>query len=177
MFVRIVKLAAVSIYSLGLFGATWPDCKPLAKTTQSHAFWKRFTDDLGAAPFPGNFSVCIGRSYFFEVKSGAKMASALDRNNNRILLRSNQSQLLIHEMAHLYLDLRWKILPYSISEPLVQAMAQTDKCELTPKRHPSHESIRAAWRDRANLSPCELRDLLRAILFSDNGLRETLPLR
>lgn len=105
------------------------------------------------------------------------MVSALDRPKSRILLRANKLQPLIHEMAHLYLDLRWKILPYAVSEPFVQALAHAEKCQLPLQRYSSGESIRAAWKDRENLSRCELQGLLRSILLSGGDLRETLPLR
>ena len=177
MFARIAKLAAVSIFSVAVSGALWPDCKPLAKTVGSQTFWKHFTDQLGDTPFPAKFSVCTGRSYFFEIKGGAKMLSALDRQKGRILRRDEKLQPLMHELAHLYLDLRWKILPYSVSEPLVSAMAEPEKCGPGAGKYMAPQAIKDAWRGRANLSRCDLLDLLRSVLQADAEVREALPLR
>ena len=177
MFARIAKLAAVSIFSSAAFGALWPDCTALAKTAGSQAFWKHFTDQLGDLPFPANFSVCTGRNYFFEIKGGAKMVSALDRQKGRILRRDEKLQPLMHELAHLYLDLRWKVLPYSVSEPLVVALADTTKCEIQSGKYVESAAMQKAWKNRANLSACELMDLLRSVLRAENSMREALPLR
>lgn len=177
MFARIAKLAAVSIFSTAVFGALWPDCKPLAKVVGSQTFWKHFTGELGDIPFPAKFSVCTGRNYFFEVKGGAKMLSVLDRQKGRILRRDNKLQPLMHELAHLYLDLRWKVLPYSVSEPLVLTMVETEKCETRPEKYAAPEIIQNAWKDRANLSRCELMNLLRSVLMAESSVREALPLR
>lgn len=177
MFARIAKLAAVSIFSFAVFGALWPDCKSLAKTAGSQTFWEHLASQLGDLPFPADFSVCTGRTYFFEVKGGAKMVSALDRKRARILRRDNQLQPLMHELAHLYLDLRWKVLPYSVSEPLVLAMAHPEKCEILAEKHTQPEAIQSAWKNRANLSRCELMALLRSALMADKSVRDALPLR
>lgn len=177
MFARIAKLAAVSIFSAAVFGALWPDCKPLAKIAGSRTFWKHFTDQLGDIPFPADFSVCTGQKYFFEIKGGAKMTSALDRNRARILLRNHQLRPLMHELAHLYLDLRWRILPYSVSEPLVVALTEPEKCQLAATRYISPESIRNGWKDRKSLPRCDLLDLLRAVLSAEGTTRDALPLR
>jgi hypothetical protein len=149
----------------------------LAKTAGSRTFWKHLTDQLGDLPFPADFSVCTGRSYFFEVKGGAKMVSALDRKRTRILRRDNQLQPLMHELAHLYLDLRWKVLPYSVSEPLVLAMAVPEKCDITSEKYAPPEAMQNAWKNRANLSRCEQLNLLRTVLQTEAGVRDALPLR
>ena len=139
--------------------------------------WRHLTDQLGDIPFPADFSVCTGQKYFFEIKDGAKMVSVLDRQRARILRRINALQPLAHELAHLYLDMRWKILPYSVSEPFVLAMAEPEKCHLAAAKYTSPESISNAWKDRKSLTRCGLFDLLRAVLLADGAVRDTLPLR
>ena len=105
------------------------------------------------------------------------MLSALDRQKGRILRRDEKLQPLMHELAHLYLDLRWKILPYSVSEPLVSAIAEPEKCGPSTGRYITPQAIKDAWRERTHLSRCELLDLLRSVLRADAGVREALPLR
>lgn len=105
------------------------------------------------------------------------MLSALDRQKGRILRRDEKLQPLMHELAHLYLDLRWKILPYSVSEPLVSAMAEPEKCGPGAGKYMAPQAIKDAWRGRANLSRCDLLDLLRSVLQADAEVREALPLR
>lgn len=173
-FVRTVKPVTVSIFSLLLCCSLSAECKPLAATTGAQTFWRLFSESFGAASFPNELSVCTGRSYFFEVKGGAKMQSALDRQKSRILRRDNKLKPLMHEMAHVYLDMRWKVLPYPVSEPFALALADPVKCALTT---PAPGSLHDRWHARAELQRCELLQLLKDVLMADAQTRDSLPLR
>lgn len=83
----------------------------------------------------------------------------------------------MHELAHLYLDLRWRVLPYSVSEPLVAAMTSTESCHTATPANLSGDALVTAWRARADYSPCELNDLLKAVFNAESALRDKLPLR
>ena len=172
-----MRRAAVLIFSIALIGALSAKCEPLSEISGSKLVWNLFTGYFGNVPFPEKMSVCTGRAYFFEIKGGATMRSALDRRRHRILRRDNSQHLLAHELAHVYLDMRWKILPYSVSELFVVAMAEPEKCEMHASNVSSKESIQASWKARASLAPCELLLLLRAILDAEDSVRDALPLR
>ena len=105
------------------------------------------------------------------------MQSALDRKRRRILLRSNDLQFLKHELAHLYLDLRWRILPYSITEPFVLAMANLNRCTLSEAIAQNTRPLVDRWSARADLSACDNLLLLRDVLNSEADTRAALPLR
>ncbi len=105
------------------------------------------------------------------------MVSVLDRKKARILRRDNSLEPLMHELAHLYLDLRWKVLPYPVSEPLVLAMAEPEKCTIDPPKYRDDAAITNAWKSRANLPRCELVNLLHSVLSAESGVRDALPLR
>ncbi len=147
---------------------------PLVKTTGAQTFWRLFNETYGAARFPDELMVCTGRNYFFEIKGGSKMQSALDRKRGRILRRSAKLTDLMHEMAHVYLDMRWQVLPYPVAEPFVLAMSDTAKCTTAPAQT---APLQDRWKARADLPRCELLKLLIDVLNSDAGLRSTLPLQ
>lgn len=102
------------------------------------------------------------------------MRSALDRKKGRILLRDQSLAPLMHEIAHAYLDLRWRVLPYSVAEPFVLAMADTAKCDTLP---PETSDLPDRWRRRNSLSRCELLGLLGDVLSAPAATRDTLPLQ
>jgi len=132
---------------------------------------------FGRIPLPSEIQVCTGKKYFHEIKGGAALKSALDRKRMRILLRDSAIQPFMHELAHLYLDLRWKVLPYSVSEPFAEALAHTDACEPDHNQSLAAEDINRVWRDRGALDRCQLRSLLWAVLHTDTETRNALPLR
>lgn len=168
-----MKPAIVSIFSLLLTAGLAAECKALIHTTGSDTFWKHFSDKFGHLPFPKELEVCTGKKYFFEIKGGARMQSALDRQKRRILRRADKLVPLMHEMAHVYLDLRWRILPYSVSEPFVLAMANTEPC---PGPIVAKTTLAERWRERSQLSRCELLLLLSDVLKADVSARDRLPL-
>lgn len=169
-----MKPATVLIFSLFFSAALAADCKPLAQTTGAASFWKFFTDQFGPARFPEELKTCTGREYFFQVKGGAKMQSALDRKNGRILLRNQSLAALRHEIAHVYLDLRWRVLPYPVAEPLVLAVADPAKCATLP---PATSTLAERWRQRQSLARCELLQLLGDVLNAPAPARDQLPLQ
>lgn len=103
------------------------------------------------------------------------MASALDRQKARIVLRSKNSAHLRHELAHLYLDLAWKVLPYKISEPLVKSMEQQKQCQVQNSVVEGGD-IEARWRERHLANTCKTELLLRDLLRAPKSVREALPL-
>lgn len=153
------------------------ECKPLERTTGAATFWKFYTDTYGAARFPAELSVCTGKKYFYEIKGGAKMTSALDRKNMRILRREGKLRPLMHELAHVYLDIRWQVLPYPVAEPLVAAMEITEKCELAGFKPVPKEILTQRWQDRENLDRCGKVKLIRDVLNSEADIRLGLLVR
>lgn len=105
------------------------------------------------------------------------MLSALDRQRRRILLRQNNQHLLKHELAHLYLDLRWKILPYPVAEPFAVAMESEELCPIADHPLTNEEDLRGAWRTRTGRGTCDLLQLLKEVLKAEAPLRDSLPLR
>lgn len=83
----------------------------------------------------------------------------------------------MHELAHAYLDLRWQVLPYPITEPLVAAMEITDKCELAEFRPVPKEILSQRWQQRENLDRCGKVLLIRDILNSEADIRFGLLVR
>lgn len=83
---------------------------------------------------------------------------------------------LMHELAHVYLDARWKVLPYSVSEPLVLAMSDVSKCERPHAAAEGNPPLRERWRNRKNLPRCDLLALLAEVLNAPAAIRESLPL-
>lgn len=171
-----MKPVIVSIFSLLVAGSLHAECTKLSKTLGAWEFWKVFTDAYGAARFPEELTVCTGRIYFFEVKGGAKMQSALDRQKGRILRRTPMLKYLMHELAHVYLDTRWKVLPYSVSEPFVLAMSDVSPCESPHGAAEGNPPLRQRWANRKELSRCELLALLTEVLNAPQATRESLPL-
>jgi hypothetical protein len=169
-----VKPATVLIFSLLFSAGIAAECKPLAKTTGADTFWRLFSETYGTVRFPDELKVCTGRSYFFEIPGGSKMQSALDRKQGRILRRSAKLTDLMHELAHVYLDLRWKVLPYPVSEPLALAMSDPAQCGAAPAQT---GALKDRWQMRANLHRCELLNLLKDVLNSDAEIRNALPLK
>jgi len=100
------------------------------------------------------------------------MRSVLDRKRQRILRRSADISLLKHELAHAYLDTAWRILPYSVTEPLAQAMATDEACKLLKNKNARNLAER--WRSRSDLKTCELLQLLKDILNATPAEREIL---
>lgn len=176
-----MKRATGLIFRLGLFAssaaALRAECTPLALTIGAQTFWKHYTDTFGAAKFPGELSVCTGEKYFREIKGGAKMLSALDRAKLRILRRDSKLKYLMHELAHAYLDIRWQVLPYSVSEPLVAAMEGIEKCPMPEFRPISRQVLAERWNGRAGLMRCGLLELLRDVINSEADVRFGLILR
>jgi hypothetical protein len=170
-----VKPAIVSIFSFFLPALLFAECQPLTKTAGAAALWIFFSDTYGPARFPKELTVCTGKKYFFEIKGGAKMQSALDRKKGRILRRDGNPRFLNHELAHAYLDMRWRVLPYPIAEPLVLVMADPAPCELVTKT-PEPQRLRTRWANRTQISRCELLQLLKDVLNSGAELRDSLPL-
>lgn len=180
-FARTVKHVTGLIFRLALFSfsdlALRAECTPLAQTTGAYTFWNRYSETYGEARFPVELSVCTGRKYFQEIKGGSKMLSALDRQKLRIVRRDNKLKHLGHELAHAYLDVRWQVLPYSVSEPLVAAMEAPEKCEITGFRPVKKDILAERWKNRAALPRCELIELLRDVLYSEADVRLGLLLR
>ncbi len=126
---------------------------------------------------PRGISLCFGRSYFAELKNGAGMQSALDRRRHRIILRKDSDALLRHELAHLYLDTSWKVLPYPVSEPLAKALAFTGACTLLKDPILDGDTLKHRWSIRASFSECERQQLLADILVAAPDVRDGLALR
>lgn len=171
-----MKPVIASIFSLLVAGFLHADCTKLSQTLGAREFWKVFTDAYGAARFPGELTVCTGRSYFFEIKGGAKMQSALDRQKGRILRRTPMLKYLIHELAHVYLDTRWRVLPYSVSEPLVLAMSDVSKCESPHGAAGGNPPLPQRWVNRKEMPRCDLLALLAEVLNAPQATRDSLPL-
>jgi len=143
----------------------------------ANEIWQEFSEKFGALPLPGGVSICYGKSYFSELKDGARMQSVLDRRRHRIILRRNKASLLRHEIAHLYLDLSWKVLPYSVSEPLAQALAYPGNCTLKKSHTNNSQALADRWKNRGNMNSCEKQKLFSDILSAAPEARESLPLR
>lgn len=172
-----MKLATSLIYSLALAPAVFAQCENLDRRGGAQVIWGDFSRKFVPAPLPRGISLCYGRNYFAELKNGAGMQSALDRRRKRIILRRNSEALFRHELAHLYLDVTWKVLPYSASEPLAQALAFSGACILQKNRTLGDDTLRHRWLIRASLAPCEAQQLFADILSAAPGVREALPLR
>lgn len=152
------------------------DCKNLESSAETKDIWHEFTMKFGSAPFPSAFRVCLGSRYFQEIKGGNKMASALDRRLQRILLRRPNSEHLRHELAHLYLDTAWRILPYAISEQLVEIMMSDSVCGVMPVMANNSFDLKVKWKNRRNLVDCEAQQLLRNAIAAPPAKRDELPL-
>lgn len=170
-----MKPATVLIFSLGLAGSLSAECTTLKAHPSGRQIWLVWIAKFTEIPYPEATQVCIGRQYFYEIKGGAQMASALDRQKTRIILRSKNSAHLRHELAHLYLDLAWKVLPYKISEPLVKNMEQHKQCQVQNSVVEGGD-IEARWRKRHLANTCETELLLRDLLRAPKSVREALPL-
>lgn len=157
-----------------LLCAVYAECRPLHSDRQALAIWQEYGQRMGALPFPESIAICQGNEYFHEVAGGAKMDSALDRRHLRIVLRRRDLDLLRHELAHLYLDLRWQVLPYPIAEPFAQALAQRGSC---PPINFAGEALHESWERRLTLDDCGRLALLRALLAAPASERNRLPLR
>jgi hypothetical protein len=164
------------IFSLFLTRAILPKCENLERHPKTQSTWSEFSKKFGSVTLPRGILLCYGRSYFSELKQGATMQSALDRRRKRILLRRNSEALLRHELAHLYLDLSWKVLPYSVSEPLATALAATDTCRIQKNRQSDYASLRQSWIHLSRLDECERQQLFSDILSATPDVREKLPL-
>lgn len=152
-------------------------CVALAGDHGAQQIWSEFSLKFGAIPLPKSVALCYGKKWFFTIKGGAIMQSVLDRKNQRILLRRHDTNLLRHELAHLYLDLRWKVLPYSIAEPLANALATAELCPQNQNSLLASEALHERWRMRSALDTCGLQQLLQDIFSADKETRESLPLR
>lgn len=172
-----MKPAIVLIYSLALAPAIFARCENLEKHPLANSTWAEFSQKFATVPLPRGIALCYGRGYFSELKKGANMQSALDRRKRRIVLRRHSEALLRHELAHLYLDVSWKVLPYSVSEPLATALAKAETCELQKPRQWDYEVIRLRWSQMGQLSECEVQQLFADVLGAGPDVRERLPLR
>jgi len=170
-----VKRAIVLIFSLGFAYGVSAECKMLNTYPEGRKVWARWSSQFLAVLYPEKTQVCIGRHYFYEIKGGAGMASALDRQKGRIVLRHANSVHLRHELAHLYLDLAWKLLPYRVSEPFARVLEQQKDCSVALNEPPVLE-LQARWRQRHMANFCEMVALLRDVLRAPLPVREALPL-
>jgi hypothetical protein len=164
------------IFSLALVTTVFA-CANLEGNTKAQSIWAEYSRKFVSAPLPRGFFLCLGRSYFAELKHGSQMQSALDRRNRRIILRQNSESLLRHELAHLYLDITWMILPYSVSEPLARAIAFSNPCELRRRESDDDDSLRQRWSMRKSLTECEMQQLFSDVVSASPAVRNTLPLR
>lgn len=164
------------IFSLGVLTGVAADCNRLDARAETTSIWASFVSRFGGAKLPGGFQLCIGRHYFHEIKGGARMASALDRRSKRIVLRRIDTDHLRHELAHLYLDTAWKVLPYRISEEMVAIMVRDAVCAENLLHLKGNHEIRSAWKHRNNLSECDAEALLRGIISAPQVERDALPL-
>lgn len=158
-------------------GALSAECVPLAKTDGAIAAWGFYTSQFGPAEFPRALLVCTGSKFFHEVKNGAGMLSALDRKKMRILRREEKAKYILHELAHVYLDIRWQVLPYSISEPLAASMEKSEKCPLPEFVAVDKNFLAERWAERDSLPHCEMVRLLRDVFYSEADIRLGLLLR
>lgn len=151
-------------------------CLPLQENSDAPKIWAEFSHKFGEVRLPQGVVLCYGDSAFAEVPGGAGMQSVLDRKRLRILLRRDDAQLLRHELAHLYLDLRWKVLPYPVAEVFAKALAYGNNCQLS-RNPPPAGMLANRWQQRLQMHECELQQLLLDVLCVDSALRESLPLR
>lgn len=163
------------IFSLLLAGHLAAECTKLETSIDSRRIWAEYSNRFKAIPLPQDLGLCIGRRYFYEVKGGARMTSALDRQRKRIIMRHYDTRHLRHEVAHLYLDLAWRVLPYHTSEHLVRFMQTEPECKHPPKM-PDELDVQHRWRNRQTSSSCELEQLLRDILTAPAATQDKLPL-
>ena len=170
-----MKLAIGLIFSLLLAGGLTAECTQLEASAEARNVWAEYCSRFRAIVLPQKFSLCVGKKYFYQVKGGTRMASALDRQRTRIILRQYEKQQLRHELAHLYLDAAWRVLPYGTSERLVEAMQLVHECRGSSKIREGPD-LQIRWRNRTNLNGCELEILLRDILAAPNADRDALPL-
>jgi len=112
------------IFSLAFLQSLVADCTRLEKYPTAKAIWH----DLGGRINLAKMQICVGRQYFFEIKGGATMQSALDRKNLRILLRKHSQSDLRHELAHLYLDSVLPKLSEKMAESLAHELSQPSVC-------------------------------------------------
>lgn len=84
--------------------------------------------------------------------------------------------MLRHELAHLYLDVSWKVLPYSVAEPLATALAFTGACSVQKNRQRDYAIIRSQWAQLSLMGECERQQLVSDILSATPGVREKLSL-
>lgn len=105
------------------------------------------------------------------------MQSVLDRRSRRIILRRNSETLLRHELAHLYIDTSWKVLPYPTSEPLAAALGYSGACNLEKRQQQNAHAVREAWGNLVSMTECERQQLFADVLSIAPEVREKLPLR
>lgn len=156
-------------------GGLAAECEKLERSPEGRRIWSEFAARYAPTVYPAEVKLCIGKKYFYEVKGGARMASVLDRQRARILLRQRNASQLRHELAHLYLDLAWKVLPYTISEPLVNVMQAPSKCNTLLNEKPA-ASIPERWQARRGASACEIESLVSDLLKAPKEMRDSLPL-
>lgn len=175
MFARIVKLATVSIFSLIVAPPLAAHCKKAEKSFLAKNLWREISQTWGNVRLPVTLQLCIGNSYFHEIPHGNKIRSALDRRRLRIVLRKEDEILLRHELAHLYLDLRWRPLPYSTSEFLVRTIVSKKECatNFVPL---DNETVRRQWIARRELDTCGITYLLKNIFAMEPFSRNLLPI-
>lgn len=172
-----MKRVIVLIFSLGFAYGLSAECKKLQTYPEERKAWARWNTQFSTVLYPEKTQVCIGRQYFYEIKGGAGMASALDRQKGRIVLRHTNTAHLRHELAHLYLDLAWKVLPYRVSEPFARVLEQPKDCSLALAQHDQQAvELQARWRQRHTANFCEMVTLLRDVLRAPLPVREALPL-
>lgn len=171
-----MKLVIALTFSFATAKGSLAQCERLEAHRKSNAVWLQFTQRYGAARLPFGALVCHGGSYFAELKNGASMLSALDRRRKRIVLRHDRLALLRHELAHLYIDVRWRVLPYTVSEPLATALAFSETCALRAEGQADKNTLAAQWSQLSKLTECERQQLWVDILSSAPEVRDRLPL-
>ncbi|HRP69090.1 MAG TPA: hypothetical protein PLY93_06125 [Turneriella sp.] len=168
-----MKLAIVLIFSF-FSRSLFAECTRAIHFSSVKLAWEKITSAYGDTPLPKEIFICIGRNYFFEIPRGSTMRSVLDRKNKRILLRKTSMHDLTHELLHLYLDLRWQVLPYSISEPFVVAMNNFNSC---PNIHEIKSSLPERWQRRKEIDTCGVKNLIIDILQASTDERKKIPLQ
>lgn len=175
MFAQIVKLATVLIFSLFVASPLTAYCKKAEESFLVKTLWRELSQTWGNVRLPSSLQLCIGDSYFHEIPHGNTIRSALDRKRLRIVLRKENEVFLRHELAHLYLDLRWRPLPYSTSEFLVHTMVSKKKCatNFVPL---DKETVRRQWSARRQIDICGITYLLKNIFAMEAFSRNQLPI-
>jgi hypothetical protein len=171
----IAKLAIVLISSIIFVPSAVAVCSKASGDAEIVSTWEQLEHEYGRASFPDKLRLCVGRSFFFEIKNGAKMLSVLDRQRFRIVLRRRDAHALRHELAHLYLDLRWRMLPYRTAELLVEAMSRDENCAEPSVSKLKRDTLEKLWQKRNIISMCEKKDLLRHLFQTTPEIRATLP--